>query len=48
MVSDAKPILNNKQQAIKTARKQYKALKNIDQEESNIDPQKSTRSKKKF
>ena len=48
VVSDAKPILNNNQQAIKTARKLYKALKNIDQEESNIDPQKSTRSKKKF
>ena len=48
VVSEAKPILNNKQQEIKTARKQYKALKNIDQEESNIDPQKSTRSKKKF
>ena len=48
VVSDAKPILNNNQQAIKTARKLYKALKNIDQEESNFDPQKSTRSKKKF
>ena len=46
VVSDAKPILNNKQQEKKTARKQYKELKNLDQEENNIDLQKLTRSKK--
>ena len=48
VVSDTKPILNNKQQEIKNARKQYKEIKNIDQEENNIDLQKSTRSKKKY
>ena len=36
VVSDAKPILNNRQQKIKNARNVYKELKQIDQEENDI------------
>ena len=34
MVSDAKPILHNRQQKIKNARNVHKELKQIDQEEN--------------
>ena len=35
MVSDAKPILHNRQQKIKNARNVHKELKQIDQEEND-------------
>ena len=46
VVSEAKPILNNKQQQIKTARNVHKQLKLLDQDENNI-PVNEPRQKRK-